>query len=47
MQKEAAAAKEKEKKRAPDCSSAERDAKRQHTAPPSAEPSKTNEPMPA
>lgn len=47
LQKEAAVAKEKEKKRAPDGSSAERDAKRQQTALPNAESGKTNEPIPA
>jgi len=47
LQKEAAITKEKEKKRAPDSSSAERDAKRQQTAPPTAEPGKNNESIPA
>lgn len=47
LQKEAAIAKEKEKKRAPDGSSVERDAKRQQMAPPNAELGKTNEAVPA
>jgi CTD kinase subunit alpha len=46
LQKEAAVAKEKEKKRAPDGNSAERDPKRQQTAPPTAEMGKSNEAVP-